>query len=139
MVKVNIISGFLGAGKTTLIKKLLGGSLKDEKVILLIQGEGWGNWNYLNSRVNAELRPSYAKIGQYASVWPSYQSAWATSNYTASAENPEPLSVPKANGQPSGGFIRSTGCPEIGTSRSIFSAFSCGIDLINPFVYSCPG
>ena len=35
MVKVNIISGFLGAGKTTLIKKLLGGSLKNEQVILL--------------------------------------------------------------------------------------------------------
>ena len=35
MVKVNIISGFLGAGKTTLIKKLLGGSIAREKVILL--------------------------------------------------------------------------------------------------------
>ena len=35
MVKINIISGFLGAGKTTLIKKLLGGSIRSEKVILL--------------------------------------------------------------------------------------------------------
>ncbi len=35
MVKVNIISGFLGAGKTTLIKKLLSGCMKGEKVILL--------------------------------------------------------------------------------------------------------
>ena len=35
MVKINIISGFLGAGKTTLIKKLLGGSISKEKVILL--------------------------------------------------------------------------------------------------------
>ncbi len=35
MVKINIISGFLGAGKTTLIKKLLSGALKGEKVILL--------------------------------------------------------------------------------------------------------
>ena len=35
MVKINIISGFLGAGKTTLIKKLLTGSLRNEKVILL--------------------------------------------------------------------------------------------------------
>ena len=34
MVKVNVISGFLGAGKTTLIKKLLGGRLKNEKVVL---------------------------------------------------------------------------------------------------------
>ena len=35
MVKINVISGFLGAGKTTLIKKLLTGSLKNEKVVLL--------------------------------------------------------------------------------------------------------
>lgn len=35
MVKVNIISGFLGAGKTTLIKKLLTGDVRREKVILL--------------------------------------------------------------------------------------------------------
>ena len=37
MVKVNMISGFLGAGKTTLIKKLLEApaSLKGEKIILL--------------------------------------------------------------------------------------------------------
>jgi len=35
VVKVNIISGFLGAGKTTLIKKLLDSPLKNEKVILL--------------------------------------------------------------------------------------------------------
>ena len=34
MVKINIISGFLGAGKTTLIKKLLA-ALEGEKVILL--------------------------------------------------------------------------------------------------------
>ena len=35
MVKVNVISGFLGAGKTTLIKKLLTGRLRNEKVVLL--------------------------------------------------------------------------------------------------------
>ena len=35
MVKVNVISGFLGAGKTTLIKKLLTGRLRQEKVVLL--------------------------------------------------------------------------------------------------------
>jgi G3E family GTPase len=36
MVKVNVISGFLGAGKTTLIRKLLTGSkLRSEKVVLL--------------------------------------------------------------------------------------------------------
>ena len=35
MTKINIISGFLGAGKTTLIKKLLGGAFGSEKVVLL--------------------------------------------------------------------------------------------------------
>ena len=35
MTKINIISGFLGAGKTTLIKKLLDGAFAGEKVILL--------------------------------------------------------------------------------------------------------
>ena len=35
MTKVDIISGFLGAGKTTLIKKLLNEALKGEKVVLL--------------------------------------------------------------------------------------------------------
>ena len=36
MTKINIVSGFLGAGKTTLIKKLLdGGAFKGEKVVLL--------------------------------------------------------------------------------------------------------
>ncbi len=35
MTKVNIISGFLGAGKTTLIKKLLDGAFPGEKVVLL--------------------------------------------------------------------------------------------------------
>ena len=35
MVKINVVSGFLGAGKTTLIKKLLMGRLREEKVILL--------------------------------------------------------------------------------------------------------
>lgn len=35
MVKVDIISGFLGAGKTTLIKKLLGEALQDTKMVLI--------------------------------------------------------------------------------------------------------
>ena len=35
MTKVDVISGFLGAGKTTLIKKLLSEALKDEKVVLI--------------------------------------------------------------------------------------------------------
>ena len=35
MTKIDIISGFLGAGKTTLIKKLLTEALKGEQVVLI--------------------------------------------------------------------------------------------------------
>ena len=35
MAKVDIISGFLGAGKTTLIKKLLANGMLGEKVVLI--------------------------------------------------------------------------------------------------------
>ena len=35
MSKVDIISGFLGAGKTTLIKKLIQDCLSNEKVVLI--------------------------------------------------------------------------------------------------------
>ena len=35
MIKIDVISGFLGAGKTTLIKKLFQSRLKDEKVVLI--------------------------------------------------------------------------------------------------------
>ena len=35
MLKIDVISGFLGAGKTTFIKRLLQTSLKDEKVVLI--------------------------------------------------------------------------------------------------------
>ena len=35
MTKINIISGFLGAGKTTLIQKLLSGAFENEKLVLL--------------------------------------------------------------------------------------------------------
>ena len=35
MTKIDIVSGFLGAGKTTLIKKLIKESLSNEKVVLI--------------------------------------------------------------------------------------------------------
>ena len=35
MTKINVISGFLGAGKTTLIKKLISESFKNEKLVLI--------------------------------------------------------------------------------------------------------
>ena len=34
-MKVDIISGFLGSGKTTFIKRLLETKLKDEKIVLI--------------------------------------------------------------------------------------------------------
>ena len=40
MVKVDVISGFLGAGKTTLIKKLFTSKMGKEK-IALIKEWGW--------------------------------------------------------------------------------------------------
>ena len=36
MTKIDIISGFLGAGKTTLIKKLIEEALKGQKVVLIV-------------------------------------------------------------------------------------------------------
>ena len=35
MLKIDIVSGFLGAGKTTFIERLLKTKLKDEKVVLI--------------------------------------------------------------------------------------------------------
>ena len=35
MTKIDVISGFLGAGKTTLIKKLLEEAIHGEKVVLI--------------------------------------------------------------------------------------------------------
>ena len=35
MIKIDIVSGFLGAGKTTLIKKLLKEALDSQKVVLI--------------------------------------------------------------------------------------------------------
>ena len=34
-IKLDIVSGFLGAGKTTLIKKLVTEGYKDEKIVVL--------------------------------------------------------------------------------------------------------
>ena len=35
MTKIDIVSGFLGAGKTTLIKKLLADAFNGEKLVLI--------------------------------------------------------------------------------------------------------
>ena len=122
--KVKVVSAFVSTtngvgtsgsaaaqGFDTLISKI--NAMKDEKVILLLQGETYSGWNYLNNRVNSELKPAFAKLGQYTSTWPSYHSAWATSNYMASAENPAPLSVRRANGQASGVHTNQSFCATV--------------------------
>ncbi|MBQ6137855.1 MAG: DUF2341 domain-containing protein, partial [Kiritimatiellae bacterium] len=98
-------------GFDTLISKI--NAMKDEKVILLLQGEGWANWNYLDNRVKTELKPSFTRLGQFTTFWPAYQSAWVTESYQASAENPAPLSVPKSNGQPSGVHTNQAYCATV--------------------------
>ena len=50
MTKIDIISGFLGAGKTTLIKKLLKEAFQGEQVVLIENewNRRWfseGGWN----------------------------------------------------------------------------------------------
>ena len=51
MIKIDIISGFLGAGKTTFIKKMLDEVYTDEKIALIENelGEYYGDefWMYL--------------------------------------------------------------------------------------------
>ena len=44
MTKIDIISGFLGAGKTTLIQKLIKEVYAGKKVVL-VENEFWRNWN----------------------------------------------------------------------------------------------
>ena len=41
MTKIDIFSGFLGAGKTTLIKKLLKEAYKGEQVVLIENAGAW--------------------------------------------------------------------------------------------------
>ena len=99
-------------GFDALISKL--DAMKDEKVILLIQGWNNGCLEYLNNRVSSELGASYSSLGQYTKPSYVYQSAWATANYvSASAENPAPLSVPKANGQASGVHTNQSFCATV--------------------------
>ena len=50
MTKIDIISGFLGAGKTTLIKKLLAEAFSGEKLVLIE--------NEFGTRITSETTPS---------------------------------------------------------------------------------
>ena len=55
MTKIDIVSGFLGAGKTTLIKKLLAEAYKGEKLVL-IENE-FGEIRQLKDRGHRDHRP----------------------------------------------------------------------------------
>ena len=57
MTKIDIISGFLGAGKTTLIKKLLSEAFQSEKVVLIDaskMGEEYQDGNNKKRRLRPE-------------------------------------------------------------------------------------
>ena len=55
MTKIDIFSGFLGAGKTTLIKKLIKEAYKGEKVLLIIGPEGGFSQEEFNFFKNKSL------------------------------------------------------------------------------------
>ena len=48
MTKIDIISGFLGAGKTTLIKKLLSEAFAGEQVVLIENEFGAVSYTHLD-------------------------------------------------------------------------------------------
>ena len=100
-------------GFDTLISKL--NAMKDEKVVLLLQGWNADCLSYIDSKVKSELSSSYSKLGQYTQGYPDYQyqSAWVTANYQASAEQPAPLSVLKSNGQASGVHTNQSFCATV--------------------------
>ena len=44
MTKIDIVSGFLGAGKTTLIKKMLSEAYQGEKLAAPLPPREWRTW-----------------------------------------------------------------------------------------------
>ena len=96
-VGANTSGSVAAQGFSTLISKL--NSMKDEKVVLLLQGWTADCLNYIDSKVNSELSSAYSKLGQYTHGGPDYQyqSAWATASYQASAEQPAPLKLGTSN------------------------------------------
>ena len=99
IVSVNV-SQTNGIDYATLFTKL--NAFKDERAILLFQSMESAYHTPLRNQATASLDPAYQYLGEYK-AWPAYQFAYATTNCVfSSAANPSPLSIPKANGQPSG-------------------------------------
>jgi len=81
MTKIDIISGFLGAGKTTLIKKLLAEAYQGEQLVLIENefGESPASWERVKppSSRNCWRRPTRGKS------WSSSKTSSARSASTA--------------------------------------------------------
>ena len=98
VIAVNVVSTN-GVGDANLFQTL--NSLKDEKAIVLFQSVDPRLHVSLKKQVAASLDGSFKFLGEYRNGQAS-QFAYSTESDDASAANPDPLSVPKANGQPSG-------------------------------------
>ena len=64
MTRIDIVSGFLGAGKTTLIKKLLSEALNGQKVVLIENefGEIGVDGGFLKEAGIEILEPPYKRL-----------------------------------------------------------------------------
>lgn len=103
VVGVNVIAtngvekagGPVAHGFDALFAKL--NSMKDDNVILFIQGWNRNLWHYLCQRAANELDAKFTKIGERDGAWPNYQSAYATANVSATAAVPADLAIPYKN------------------------------------------
>ena len=103
VVGVNVIAtngvenadGAVARGFDALFTKL--NSMKDDNVILFIQGWDWNRWHYLCQRAATELDAKFMKIGERNGAWPNYQSAYATANVSATMAVPANLAIPYKN------------------------------------------
>ena len=110
VVSVNL-SQTSGIDYDSLFNKL--NQFKNERTILLFQSMASGYHSPLKSQASSKLDKAYTYLGEYK-VWPTYQFSYATTNcVSATAANPAPLSVPKANGQASGVHTNQAYCATV--------------------------
>ena len=103
VVGVNVIAtngvekagGAVAKGFDALFAKL--NSMKNDNVILFIQGWDRNQWHYLRQRAATELDAKFMMIGERDGAWPNYQSAYATANISATAAVPADLTIPYKN------------------------------------------
>lgn len=100
VISVNVIAtnGVETAGSTvaqgfnTLFTTL--DAVKDENVIVLLQGMDQKLLNYIKARADTALASPYHYLGNYSGTL-TYQCAYATASVAASAKHPDPILVPK--------------------------------------------